>query len=70
MRTDFRPQSDLDMLVTFQAGEQWDLWDIVTMKEELQAMLGRAVDFVEKKALRNAIRRREILSNHEVIYAA
>jgi len=70
LRSDFRPDSDIDVLVTFETGEQWDLWDIVAMKEELVQTLGRPVDLVEKSALRNPLRRREILSHSEVIYAA
>ena len=70
LRPDFGPNSDVDVLVSFESGEQWNLWDIVAMKEELEALLGRPVDLVEKKALRNAFRRQEILSHNEVIYAA
>jgi predicted nucleotidyltransferase len=40
------------------------------MKEELEARYGRPVDIVEKEALRNPWRRREILNTREVIYAA
>jgi len=40
------------------------------MKEELAQTFGRPVDLVEKSALRNALRRREILSHSEVIDAA
>jgi predicted nucleotidyltransferase len=69
LRSDFRAESDVDVLVTFEPGEAWDLWDIVTMKEELETMLGRPVDLVERKTLRNPIRRQEILSHSEVIYA-
>lgn len=69
LRPDFHSESDVDVLVTFEPGEQCDLWDIVAMKEELESMLGRPVDLVEKKALRNPIRRREILAHNEVVYA-
>jgi predicted nucleotidyltransferase len=49
------------------------LFDLVSMQDELQAILGREVDLVEREAVErseNYIRRRNILSNLEVIYAA
>ena len=44
--------------------------DLIVMREELERMLGREVDLVEKKALRNPFRRREILTTMQLIYAA
>jgi len=67
---DFRPDSDVDVLVVFQDEAQWSLFDHIRAEEELKRIFGREVDLVEKKALRNPFRRRHILSNHEVIYAA
>lgn len=46
---------------------------LVVMEGELQAMLGRAVDLVERSAIEQAenyIRRKAILSHTEIIYAA
>ena len=40
------------------------------MRGELEEMLGRKVDLVEKDAIRNPFRRREILRTHQVVYAA
>ena len=70
LRDDFGPESDLDFLVTFEVGVPLDISDLVEMKEELQSRYGRPVDIVEKEALRNPWRIREILSAREVIYAA
>ena len=70
LRDDFRPDSDLDFLVSFEPGAKWDLFDIVAMKEELEARHGRPVDLVEKEALRNPWTKHEILRTREVIYAA
>lgn len=70
LRDDFRPDSDIDVLVTFEDDAGWTLWDLVDLQEELKAVFGREVDLVEKRALRNPFRKREILSTHEVIYAA
>ena len=70
LRDDFGPESDLDFLVCFEPEAPWDLFDLVEMKEELETRLGRPVDLVQKEALRNPWRRREILGTCELIYAA
>jgi predicted nucleotidyltransferase len=70
LRDDFGPESDLDFLVSFESGAALDLFDLAEMKEELEAQYGRPVDLVEKEALRNPWRKREILRSREVIYAS
>lgn len=70
LREDFRPNSDLDILVTFAPEMRYSLFDLVAMRDELAALFGREVDLVEKAALRNPFRRQHILQNAEVIYAA
>ncbi|MBN1796005.1 MAG: nucleotidyltransferase family protein [Sedimentisphaerales bacterium] len=70
LRDDFGPDSDIDVLVSFQADAPWSLWDLFDMRQELQEIFGREVDLVEKEALRNPFRKYEILRNHEVVYAA
>jgi predicted nucleotidyltransferase len=70
LRDDFGPDSDIDVLVTFQPDAPWSLWDILDMRDELHQIFGREIDLVEKDALRNPFRRREILRNHKVVYAA
>jgi len=70
LREDFGPESDIDVLVTFQPDAPWSLWDLMEMKEELDVLFGRTIDLVEKEALRNPFRRDEILRNHKVLYAA
>ncbi len=67
---DFRPDSDVDMLVVFQEDAKWNLFDHMKAEEEMKQIFGREVDLVEKKAIRNPFRRHHILSNNEVIYAA
>ncbi|MBI5177809.1 MAG: nucleotidyltransferase family protein [Nitrospinae bacterium] len=69
LREDFRPDSDVDVLVTFEERSQWSLLDIVAMKEELKGIFGREVDLVEKKWLKNPFRRHEILTTRETIHA-
>lgn len=44
LRDDFRPDSDVDVLVEFEAG-QTPGWKIVSMEQELSAILQRRVDF-------------------------
>ena len=67
---EFRPDSDVDVLVTFEDGAPWSLWDFGDMREELVEFFGRQVDLVEKKALRNPFRKQSILTTRQVVYAA
>lgn len=70
LRSDFGPDSDIDCLVTFAPEARWSLFDLVGLQDELESLFGRPVDLVEKNALRNPFRRREILRTHRVLYAA
>lgn len=70
LRDDFGPESDLDFLVSFAPEARWDLFDLIDMREELAQAFGRPVDLIEKEALRNPWRKREILRTREVLYAA
>jgi predicted nucleotidyltransferase len=70
LREDFRPDSDVDILVSFGKDADWDLFDWVSMIEELKGIFGREVDLVEKTSLRNPFRRHYILNSQKVIYAA
>lgn len=70
LRDDFRPDSDVDVLVTFAEDSHWSLFHVVDMIDELRAIFGRDVDLVEKDAIRNPFRRRAILAGHQVFYAA
>ena len=68
LRDDFRPDSDIDVLLTF-LPEQWLTWDDwQAMEAELEALFQRKVDLVSKKYLKNPYRRYEILNTREVIY--
>lgn len=69
LRDDFRPDSDIDVLLTF-LPEQWLTWDDwQAMETELETLFQRKVDLVSKKYLKNPYRRYEILNTREVIYA-
>lgn len=73
LREDFRPDSDVDTLVTFAADADWSLFDHIEMEDELSAVLGRKVDIVSRRAIErseNWIRREAILSTAEPIYVA
>lgn len=73
LREDFRPDSDLDVLISFAPDARRSLFDLVAMQEELKTVLGREVDLVERETVEqseNYIRRKNILQNLEVIYAA
>lgn len=72
-REDFRPDSDIDVLVTFAPDSTITLFDLGDVEDELSKILGRKVDLVMKRGIersRNYIRRKAILSSAEVIYAA
>jgi len=73
LREDFRPDSDIDVLVRFAPDSRWSLFDMVRMQKELEAILGREVDLVERTAVEqseNYIRRKRILSDLVPIYVA
>jgi len=70
LRADFGPESDLDILVSFDRDVLWTLFDLIEMESELAEISGREVDLVEKEGLRNPFRRSEILNKRKVIYAA
>jgi len=73
LRDDFGAGSDIDVLVSFAPDARRSLFDLVAMQNELEAILGREVDLVERSAVEqseNYIRRKGILQNQEVIYAA
>jgi hypothetical protein len=70
---DFKPNSDLDVLVTFHENAKPTLFDVVRMEKELIELFGREVDLVSRRGLefsRNYLRRNAILSSAETVYAA
>jgi predicted nucleotidyltransferase len=73
LREDFRPNSDIDVMVSFEADAPWGLLEFVRMKRELETLLGREVDLVTKKSIEqshNWIRRQEILGTAQVVYVS
>ena len=73
LRDDFRPDSDIDVLVTFEEDARHTLFDLVHMQDELKQIFGRDVDIVSRRGIessRNRIRREAIINSAEAIYAA
>ena len=70
LREDFRPDSDIDVLVSFEPGGGTTFDNREEMQDELAEIFGRGVDLVEKDAIRNPFRRHNILTTREVVYAA
>ena len=73
LREDFRPDSDIDVLVTLSEDANNTLFDLVHMKEELEQIFGREVDLVSRRGIessRNYLRKEAILGTAEAIYAA
>lgn len=73
LRGDFRPDSDIDVLVSFAPQAHVTLFDMVHMQDELKAIFGREVDLVSKRGVetsRNYLRRKRILESAEVIHVA
>ncbi len=71
LREDFSPESDLDVLVTFHDRSEWGLFNHVQMQQELEALLGRKVDLISRRALQqtqNELLRAEILRTAKVIF--
>ena len=73
LREDFRPESDIDVMVSFKDDATWGLLEFVRMKIELETLLDREVDLLTKKSIEqshNWIRRQEILASSQVVYVA
>ena len=66
----FRPDSDVDMLVTFEDDADWGLLAHMQMQQELATLLQRPVDLISRRALEqspNWVRREAILNTAQVI---
>ena len=73
LRDDFRPDSDVDVLVEFLPAAKHSLFDLVRMQEELKGILGCEVDLVSRRGVetsRNHLRKQAILESAEVVYGA
>ena len=69
---EFRPDSDVDVMVTFERPTMWSLKDLDRMEDELSEIITRKVDLSTRlgvEYMRNPIRRDSILRGSRVIYA-
>lgn len=69
---DFRPDSDVDVMVEFESPTMWTLKNLDEMEDELSEVLGRRADLSTKLGIthmRNYIRRNSILRGSRVVYA-
>ncbi len=69
LRADFRPDSDVDMLVLFEPEARIGLMAFGALGRELSEAVGRRVDLVSKRGLNPAIRQ-DVLDSARVIYGA
>ena len=70
LRDDFRPDSDVDVLVEFDSEADGSFDQYLETQDFLSSLFGRRVDLVEKSAIRNPFRRHSILTSQEVVYVA
>lgn len=66
LRDDFGPDSDVDVLVEFEAGHTPG-WKIVDMQDELSELLGRRVD-LNTPAFLSRYFRQKVLDTAQVLY--
>lgn len=69
LRDDFRPDSDLDLLVDFQEGSRIGLMAFSKLQRELSAVTHRTVDLVPRNSLK-PLTRDEVLGSARYIYHA
>lgn len=67
LRDDFRPDSDIDVLVEFEPDAKISLFNMGGMQMELSELLGRDVDFLTVEFIKPRIRQR-ILDSSEIVY--
>jgi predicted nucleotidyltransferase len=68
LRDDFRPDSDVDVLVEFEPGTQVTFFMLSRLQRELEGIFARPVDFVMKDGLKRRIRD-SVLASAQVLYA-
>ena len=73
LREDFGPESDIDVLVSFNEDVRHTLFDMSRMEAELEAIFGREVDLVSQRGIEsssNHLRRKAILESAEPVYGS
>jgi uncharacterized protein len=72
LRDDFRPDSDIDVMVQFHPEAHPTFSTLDQMEAELKTIFDRDIDLITRHGIetsRNYLRRHEILSSAQVIYA-
>lgn len=70
-RGELGPDSDVDVLVEFDADSKTSFFDLPAMQDELSELLGnRKVDIATNEILNNPFRRKAILPELKTVYAA
>ena len=71
VRGELRPDSDVDLLITFEPEARPGLFDLSRLHDELEQLFGRKVDVLTRRAAEqssNPIRRRAILESAQVLF--
>jgi len=68
-RDELRPDSDIDLLVVFEAEARVGFLRLAEVAEALAALLGRPVDLVPKNGLKPLLRP-QVLAEARLLYAA
>lgn len=72
LRDDFRPDSDIDVMVQFHPEAHPTFSSLDQMAAQLKTIFHRDIDLITRQGIetsRNYLRRQEILSSAQVIYA-
>jgi uncharacterized protein len=69
LRQDFRPDSDVDLLVVFEPDAQIGFMELGRMRRELSDLFNRRVDLVLERGLKPLIRQ-QVLESARTLYAA
>jgi len=73
LTNEFRPDSDVDVMVKFAPEARVGLFEMVDIEDELKEIIGRDVDIVTRPSVErseNYIIRKSILSSSRTFYAA
>jgi uncharacterized protein len=68
LRSDFRPDSDVDVLIEFQQGREVGFFQLVAMQDELSSVVGHEVDLRTPEDL-SRLFREKVVAGAEVQYA-
>ncbi len=73
LRDDFKPTSDIDVLITFAPNARKGLLTLARIKHELEDLFGREVDISTRRSIEqspNTARSQNILQSAQVLYVA